>query len=192
MDVNVTYETLFDTLRKEKSSPELQDLEESFYDDVNNYISDKMRTYEETHDIKTEKQIQNIKKIVKEIFERRQKKLLMQAFSQGRTTNAIKFNTKLPEEQYFINNIIEIIQKHNILLDRAFQQNNLTIQKPVEVKKSSVNTSSDIIQVKFLTKLPKFLGKDLESYGPFEKEDVAELPNQLAEILINKGRAKKV
>lgn len=192
MDVNVTYETLFDTLRKEKSSPELQDIEESFYDDVNNYISEKMRTYEETHDIKTEKQIQNIKKIVKEIFERRQKKLLMQAFSQGRTTNTIKFNTKLSEEQYFINNIIEIIQKHNILLDKTFQQNNTLVEKPKEVKKTTANIASDMIQVKFLTKLPKFLGKDLESYGPYEKEDTAQLPNQLAEILINKGRAKKV
>ena len=45
-------------------------------------------------------------------------------------------------------------------------------------------------KIRFLDAVPKFIGKDLEEYGPFEKEDVANLPSEIADVLINKERAE--
>ncbi|MEK6614689.1 MAG: hypothetical protein AABZ32_01045, partial [Bacteroidota bacterium] len=49
-----------------------------------------------------------------------------------------------------------------------------------------------IISVRFIKPVPKFLGPELESYGPFEPEDIASLPSQIARILVGKGRAERI
>ena len=41
VEVNITYETLFDLLRRERSRNELQELEETFYEDVKKYLEEK-------------------------------------------------------------------------------------------------------------------------------------------------------
>ena len=40
--------------------------------------------------------------------------------------------------------------------------------------------------------MPKFVGRDLEVYGPFEEEDIANLPGEIADILILKNRAEEI
>ena len=46
--------------------------------------------------------------------------------------------------------------------------------------------------VRFLYSVPKFVGKELEEYGPFEEEDIANLPIEIAKVLIDKGRVEEV
>jgi len=46
--------------------------------------------------------------------------------------------------------------------------------------------------VRFLHPVPKFVGRELEVYGPFEREDIANLPKEIAEVLIIKGRAEEM
>ena len=40
--------------------------------------------------------------------------------------------------------------------------------------------------------MPSFLGKDLETYGPFEEGDQTELPDEIVSVLLNKGRVEEV
>jgi len=54
------------------------------------------------------------------------------------------------------------------------------------------STNKDEMAIKFLEKVPKFLGKELEVYGPYEAGDTATIPKELATILTNKGKAKQV
>ena len=46
--------------------------------------------------------------------------------------------------------------------------------------------------VRFLNSVPKFMGKDLQVYGPFDEEDVATLPEDVADLLIKKGRVEEL
>ena len=46
--------------------------------------------------------------------------------------------------------------------------------------------------VRFIHAVPKFVGSDLAIYGPFDENDVASLPKDVSEILINKKRAEEV
>ena len=46
--------------------------------------------------------------------------------------------------------------------------------------------------IRFLSPVPKFLGKELETYGPFGEDDVANLPSEIAAILIAKGRVEEI
>ena len=40
--------------------------------------------------------------------------------------------------------------------------------------------------------MPKFAGPELEEYGPFEEEDIANLPTEIAEVLINKSKVEEI
>lgn len=45
--------------------------------------------------------------------------------------------------------------------------------------------------VKILAEVPEFMGTDLETYGPFDEGEEVELPEDNAEILINRGNAEQ-
>ncbi len=44
-------------------------------------------------------------------------------------------------------------------------------------------------EVKITDSIPEFTGNDLEDYGPFDEGDVARIPSENAEILMNRGQA---
>ncbi|MCX6706824.1 MAG: hypothetical protein NT001_01645 [Candidatus Woesearchaeota archaeon] len=46
------------------------------------------------------------------------------------------------------------------------------------------------LNVRFLQPLPRFAGPGMEIYGPFEEQDTACIPEEIANVLINKGRAE--
>jgi DNA replication initiation complex subunit (GINS family) len=109
VEVKITYETLFDLLRREKSRNELQELDKSFYQDVIAYLKEKKRTVvdEDHHTLlfsKSEQekiriQIKNIQKILRELYELREKKILNLAVNKVKTeSNLIDVSNLLPEE----------------------------------------------------------------------------------------------
>jgi DNA replication initiation complex subunit (GINS family) len=51
------------------------------------------------------------------------------------------------------------------------------------------NEIQETKSVVFISFVPKFLGTNLETYGPYDKEDSAHLPTKIANVLVNKGRA---
>lgn len=46
-------------------------------------------------------------------------------------------------------------------------------------------------EIMIITKIPKFVGKNLKIYGPYEPGTKVKLPKEIAEILIKKEKAKK-
>jgi len=47
-------------------------------------------------------------------------------------------------------------------------------------------------RVRLLVSVPKLIGTELETYGPFEQDQVVRLPNEIANVLITKGSAEEV
>lgn len=46
--------------------------------------------------------------------------------------------------------------------------------------------------VKIVSQVPEFMGTDLETYGPFEEGEEAQIPEDNAEILVNRGNAEMI
>ncbi|MFX0011673.1 MAG: hypothetical protein ACFE9R_15275, partial [Candidatus Hermodarchaeota archaeon] len=46
--------------------------------------------------------------------------------------------------------------------------------------------------IRFINKAPPLVGLDLKNYGPFEENDIANIPFQNAIILINEKYAEKI
>ena len=91
-EIVITYETLFELLKREKDTTDLQKLEPNFFNYFVDYLNEKKNmlnkedtlfSYDEKK--KVEKQIENAKRIIKEIYESREKKILNIALMKSRT-----------------------------------------------------------------------------------------------------------
>ena len=81
----LTFETLFELLRKEKINPELQKVEDEFYNLTSQYLEEKhavLKTEQSSDSIfssdskRTMLQLENAKKIIKELYEKRENKIV--------------------------------------------------------------------------------------------------------------------
>ncbi len=108
VEVIITYETLFDILRKEKSKSELQQLPADFYGQVVGYIRELHDLVEASGGIaapgsqKSLVQLRNAQKILRELYERRERKILEMALNRARTeSNIVDTGTLLAQERPF-------------------------------------------------------------------------------------------
>ena len=64
--------------------------------------------------------------------------------------------------------------------------------KPPEQFKSALELKKSTKLVRFMHKVPQFVGPELENYGPYGEEDIANLPSEIAEVLLNKGKVEEI
>ena len=111
-EIKITLETLYDMLRNEKKKEELQQLENSFYMDVATYMREKkalLDTKRENEDIfassdrsKLDYELRSIQRILKELYEKREKKIIDIALNKSRTgSDIINTASMLREEKEF-------------------------------------------------------------------------------------------
>ena len=197
-EIVITYETLYEVLRREKSRDALQNLDERFFDDVLSYLNEKQKTYEEAMQKNdmfslSERegiaiQLGNIRRILKELYDRRERKVIDIALNKSRTSSDVVDTTNmLPSEQLFFESVIGLLTRfrQNVLL-------NIIEGKKPEIATQTKKVSATVKQVKFLENVDQLVGEEMELYGPFMRNDQAELPNTLANILIGKGSAQEV
>lgn len=203
-DITITYEALFELLRREKDRADIQKLSETFYEDILNYLQEKLdlikKLQSETETQKTQKQIENIKRMMTELYERRERKIIDMAINRSRIDKSLDISILLAHERDFFQKIVALLQQNrkdilNKVLAADMLQKEFTIpqlpqqkapeQKPIE----QPNTTKKVM---FLHPVPSFVGRNLEVYGPFEEQETAELPLEIASILITKGRATEL
>ena len=207
VEIKVTYETLFDLLRREKGRNELQELEKTFYEDVESYLKEKIKSLN-TISSRGEKekiniQLKNVRKILRELYELREKKIINLAASKVRTSsNLIDTSKLLVQEQFLFDEACALFSKYKTkILEKIISEDvsyddsrDVVPEKVVSavVEKQVVSDSSESNKIKLLQDLPRFLGTDKKIYGPYKKGDVAELPLATAELLLDKNRAERV
>lgn len=203
-EIVITFESLFELLRREKDREALQKLNTTFFEDVVTYINEKMNGLKDdnassSEKDKIEKQLQNIKKIVKELYERRERKIINLALDKSRTNSSVDTSALLKDEQGFFNFIFNVLNssREKILNNVVEGKIPEKIEEKKETERMIREAAPDISAketklLRFLHAVPRFLGKELEEYGPFEEEDVASLPTEIADVLINKGRAEEI
>lgn len=190
----ITYEILYDILRKERTRQELQKLDINFFNDIKKYINEKtfilndLKTkasiFAQKEIEKTERELINIKKIVKDIYERRESKIMQLALSTAITNKAQDTGSLLPEEKIVFDNLLEFLKSSREELLNKLLEN----KEPKAIK--SEQESLKIVRI--LQAVPSFIGDDLNEYGPFEEEYIASLPIRIAELLVKNNRAEEI
>ncbi len=208
-EVVITYETLFELLQREKERVDLQRLEPTFFTDTISYIKEKKKILEAKNESvfaseekkKTERQLENIYKILKELYERREKKIISVALDKSRTkSNLIDTTALLNEEKVFFDAVTHLLDVYresilySVLNEKMpfMQEISKVMPKPNEDFKTALELKKAARLVRFISQVPKFVGPELEEYGPFGEEDIANLPAEIAEILISKGKVEEI
>lgn len=201
-NVIITYETLYELLRREKYRKELQKLDKNFFKDVINYLEEKksiLKSQEKKDNIfapsnvqKTRKQLENLQKIIKELYERRETKIIQLAVFSSRTNATIHdYGSMLDEEKELYKTLSEDLGNFRSSILKSLLRGEL----PTKNKKTRKLEKDKVIETKlirFLQPMPQFVGDDLEIYGPFEAEDISNLPARVADVLIKNNRAEEL
>jgi DNA replication initiation complex subunit (GINS family) len=204
-DIIITYETLYEILRREKYKTELQPLDKDFFKNVLNYLKEKQEILDSqknketffnfTEIQKTQTQLDNIKKILKELYERRENKIIQIALFSSRAKTKNDTSMMLPEEKSLYEHLNRVFSSHRDgILHNLLSYNFPDLiekEKPKDIK-TERKEQEKIKLVRFLYAIPKFVGDDLNIYGPFEEEDISSLPVDIANILIKKQRAEEI
>jgi|SRR3989344_2058403 len=195
----ITYENLYEILRLEKYKKELQQLDKDFFDKVSRYLNEKKSILEgyESKDsvfanksiIKTKKQLENINILLRELYEKREAKIVQMALFNSRTGDGLENSSiMLPQERKLYDELITLLAQMRFAV----------LEKIVEGKKPDIQVESEVLKnpslkvVKFVDSVPEFVGEDMNVYGPFKAEDIGNLPVKVAEILIKNNMAKEV
>jgi len=218
-DVIITYETLFDILRKEKSRQELQQLPPDFYGQVVAYVRKKRGEMDAAGGVaapgaqKPLIQYRNVQKILRELYERRERKIVEMALNRARTeSNIVDAAPLLAEEKRLYHEAATLlVDCKQALLEPALngeapagvvvpvlpaeQQVELPVAAEMSGGESEGLTPEAVATrescaVKFVVAVPKFLGLKGEIHGPFEVGSRAELPGKIAAVLLKKKRVE--
>ncbi|MBS3122492.1 DNA replication complex GINS family protein [Candidatus Woesearchaeota archaeon] len=206
-EINLTYETLFELLRREKNRAEIQPLEPSFYKDFIGYLKTKKQLLQEKQSqlsqgdevAKLSLQIENINKLMKELYERREKKVVSLAILNTKSGPELSKEGMLEFENKLYNDLIVLFSKYRkgILLN-LLNQNlpKIEDEEPPKATKDVLNKpiqeTKEALLVRFLSPIPKFVGEELETYGPFERDQISTLPAKIAKILIDRKKAEEI
>lgn len=224
MEQTITYEGLFDTLRREKSRDELQSMDREFYSRVRDFLAakeDAARSSGPSTLAGTRAQIehQNVRKILREFYERRERKIVTMALHRLRTDSVVDTTALLPEETALFaalcsdletnraavlsNADIPAAARREIVSDEPLVPQprghvipvRSAVPKGVELDDGDTSSGDAVeapfITVRFTSAIPKFAGPDGNVLGPFEAGDQASVPRRVAEILVRKGKAEE-
>jgi DNA replication initiation complex subunit (GINS family) len=184
----ITYNELYDALRKERYSEQLQGLPKSFIKEVSLYLKDKREIANRKSDdfsdiiIKTKKQFENSLAIFKELMLRRKKKILELAFVATETGISKRdFENMFQVEKEMFDSIMKTIEKSDKKVSEML--------RGVDEEEQSKSKNKMIV---FIEDTDEFLDLEGNKLGPFKKGDVANIPEEISNILIIDKKAEAI
>jgi DNA replication initiation complex subunit (GINS family) len=182
----ITYNDIYEALRKEKYSDQLQVLGKKFIGDFADYLEDKKKLALQEGELfsdevaKIKKQLENSRSIFDELMLLRKKKILGLVFVASETGISKKdFENMFDFEKELFDKLMENVKEAEKKLSLKFV-----------VEKSDPENEMSLLL--FLDRVDEFVGLDGETLGPFEKDEISNIPKKIADILIGDGKAEIV
>ena len=183
----ITYNELYDALRKERYSEQLQPIPKNFIKEVSAYLKDKKEIANKKDDdfsdtiLKTKKQFENSIAIFKELILRRKKKILELAFVAAETGISKRdFDNMLAIEKECFDGIMKSLEKSDKKVTEILKGIDEDDKKPKNK------------MIVFIEDVEEFLDIDGNKLGPFKKGDVTNIPEEISNILIVDKKAESI
>lgn len=200
--VNIlTFRFLRELQKKERATKELEKLDTDFYGQVAKYIEQKINlNLEDNSDFTSKRDLDHTKIIIKDILNRRERKVINLAMLNARE-NLLPKNI-LPEEKELFERITTGVKKYRSTLglvlyddekkddnETKIKEEQTTADRPEKVEEPKKENRT--IKITILDNIPQFMADNGESYGPFKKDDIVDIPAAAAELLIKIKKAEK-
>jgi len=185
----ITYNDLYEALRKERYSEQLQPLTKKFLKDVAEYFQEKKVASDKDDNLfseaimKSKKQFENAISMFRELMLRRKKKILNLVFIAAETGLSKRdFENMLSFEKSLFESIITSVE----ISDRELNQ---TMKGDLE---GSADDKPLNILIVFKENVEEFLDLEGNRAGPFEKGEIVSINSDIAKILVTSSRADYV
>jgi DNA replication factor GINS len=181
------YTTLYHLWETEKEQAELQPLNRNFFQDLSRYVKslkEELQSLDEKtwkSELLTEEQ-KRIKILLKDLTITRFQKML----DAVREEHELTSNQLTTEEEYSYNALQLTWEHMQTVVDDILRGRPPKIASDISMKKPKR------LLVRFLQAIPAIVGPDMKTYGPFQKEDVAYLPAENAQVLIKRDIVTEV
>jgi len=176
----ITYQEIYDMLRKEKYNEALADLPKRFLKDLSAYISEKRKilTRESSSNLfsdtirMTRKQLDNTLSVIKELLAIRERKVLNLAFAAAQTGVSKRDTENLfNHEKELFDLAVKKLEDNQKLVKEQLEGN---FEEEKDLKNLFIRFNQDV---------PAFLGPNGKELGPFKVGEIANLPKEIVEIL---------
>lgn len=181
----ITYNDIYEITRKERYSEQLQKLSKNFIADVANYLKEKKEIASKEDDdfsdviIKTKKQLENAITLFKELMLRRRRKILDLVLIAAETgISKQDFDNMLEFEKTLFEDFMKCID----VSDKKFKE-------ALNGKKEEMQKNELVV---FKEDVEEFVDLDGKKMGSFEKGQIANIPKEIAKILIEDGKVEPV
>ncbi len=186
----ITYNEIYEAARKERYSEQLQALPKSFIANVAEYLRDKKEMSTKEDDVfsdmvmKTKKQLENAVTLFNELKRIRRRKILNLVLIASETGISKRdFENMFDFEKELFEELMKSIDSSDKKLALMINANGSGKEKTKDSENDMVSFKMDV---------EEFMGLDGEMMGPFSKGQIANLPKQIAQILIDDGKVEKV
>ncbi len=185
----ITYNDLYEALRKERYSEQLQPMIKDFVKEVADYLKDQEERISKDKDLfseelqKNKKHLENAVSIFKELMLRRKKKLLELAFVSAETGISKRdFENMLTFEKDTFEQIMKAVNEGDKKMEKLLQGRD-------EGSEAGGPKNKLIL---FKSDTDEFLDLEGNKLGPFKKGDIVNIPQEIANILIVDNKADPV
>jgi DNA replication factor GINS len=174
-DVN----SLYSILLRETENDTVQELDPKYYHNIADFLGNlKNQDYDGVESKITESLVKTVTDLTSLLLKIRIEKAI--------NSEELDYTNLLDEERFILDSEDELRQRKDTILS-ATLNGRLKLLETV-----ANNHRSRSVVVRFLKPIDQIVGTDLQTYGPFEAEDVATLPFENARALINKKVAVKI
>jgi DNA replication initiation complex subunit (GINS family) len=200
----INYKNLRKIQQIEKESPTLTKIESSFYtalSDYLKYLDSRLEKESSTQkQMLLKEEVQNTKKIATNIYEQREKKIILAAISKTRGGEPDLKNLVGVERNLFDSILQMMVQTREELLNKKTREKEeeKTVESSVEPK--AENKKQEIITPKqqninpivmVAKDIPEFIGTDAKKYN-LRKGDVLSLPKDMSDTLSKRDAVKEI
>jgi DNA replication initiation complex subunit (GINS family) len=211
----LTFGELRKKQKEEDREDDLLDLDDKFLMRVSSYLDQKKDADGKSREYR------NAKRVLDKIISIREDKIVKKAKLAVKTDLEASTLNLLPEEQELFRDTKQVFENHRKRIEDSVEnKGRVQIEENEKIEeeesetvetgneetgeKSSEEDESEEQEekesdaedgykiVKIQSEVPEFMGTDLEAYGPFDEGEEVEIPEDNAEILVNRGNAELV
>ena len=196
----INYKTLRKIQQMEKSSPILTELTPNFYYDLSDYLDNLEKRLQNETSVQKQTllkyEIKNIINISTNIYEQREKKILLAAISKARGGSPDLKNMADIEKDLY-ENILEYmyyLRKKILKMKNSKNHKNETKsdkkeEEDEEIKQQKKDNTNQILRI--TSDIPEFIGTDEKKYN-LRNNDVISLTDDMSQMLTKRGVAERI
>jgi DNA replication factor GINS len=183
-DKMITYNDIYEAARKERYSEQLQPIPKNFIKEISDYLREKkeaaMKGNGDFSDgaVKMKKQLENAVTLFRELVIRRRKKILGLVLIASETgISKQDFENMLQIEKELFEEIMKFVEGSDKKLNELINGG---------IEEKSVENSL----ILFIDNVESFVGMNSEKMGPYDKGQIANIPKEIAKILVQSNKAE--